>query len=272
MDEPSLDLLGVGVRSVSYLPNRSGHDLCYYDFPLCHDAFAEGQSDSRPFLDRGCFWRVRGRKSLSYTLIAFEDASEAWRQLQEKVSSGLKVQTLNYTYSLPSDIPTEQGPTEYWVEDFSRMRRKDGEPATKLRKAWLDGLEVRPPTEGDAAEVFRGWAAWAGDRHFLVFKGHYLRWLKMHFSGIGPSKLIGFYKGGRPVGIFGYEEYNGTKAVVVAKHLPELKPNVLWVYGLRDAGDGLVLCGSTADMLKSRLGMYPRESWTFKKEGLSDLV
>lgn len=270
MEEPSFDLLGGAVERITYLPKRSGLDLNYYDFPLCHDAFATGQSDARPLLEKGCFWRVRGRKSLSYTLIAFDDAAEAWKQLQEKISSGAKVGTLNYTYERPKDIPTQNGPTEFFVEKFSTILKNDGYPASKLRNAWVEGLETREPTEAEAQTIFDGWVEWAGDRHFMVFKGHYLSWMRLHYTGAGSSKLIGFFREGKPVGMIGYEEYNGVKAVILAKHLSELKPNVLWALGLRDAGEGLVLCGSTADTFKSRFGMSQRESWTFKKAGLSE--
>ena len=144
------------------------------------------------------------------------------------------------------------------------MTRKDGTPSSKLRKAWTEGLEILPPSEKDVRSVFDGWAEWAGSRHFMVFKGHYLSWIRAHFSGGRDTRLLGFYREGKPIGVLGYETYNGTRVVVLAKHLPELKPNVLWAKGLLDAGDGVVLCGSTADDFKSRFGMYQRESWTFK--------
>ena len=117
--------------------------------------------------------------------------------------------------------------------------------------------------------VFDAWVKWADSRHFMVFKGHYKEWLRRHFDQESPgTRLTGFFMKGSPVGIFGTETVGDVGVVVVAKHMPELKPNVLWVRGLQDTGTHRILCGSTADTFKSRLGMLSERSWAFDLSGV----
>ena len=255
----------------SFKLDRAPEDLTYFDFPSNREAFAHGQKDARPHIEGGCYWRLRGRTVLSYTLLTFQDPAEAWDQIKAKKKAGFKVQVLNWAGTPPVGIPTKKSHTEYWVENWSTMRRKKtrGPLCTKLAPAWIRGLTIRPPTEAEASQVFKEWVEWPGDRHFMVMKGHYLEWLRRHFAGESTgTSVLGYFHGDRPLGIFGGETYRGVGVIVVAKHLPDVKADVLWVRGLESMGDGRILCGSTADMFKTRMGMNSMSSWTFDLSSL----
>lgn len=249
--------------------DRPVRDWSYYDFASNREAFAMGQSDARPYIEGGCYWRLRGRTVFKYTLLAFNDPEEAWEQLKAKATEGHGVQVTNYTTPRPEGIPTKPSHAEFWVDGISSMMRK-GKPITKLRQVWVEGLETRPLVDPAEAEViFNAWVEWAKTRHFMVFKGHYQKWLERHFNGeTSGTRLLGYYRDGQPLGMFGTETVDGVSVVVVAKHFESLHPNVLWIRGLQDLGEGRVLCGSTADTLKSRMGMNQSESWAFDLSSL----
>ncbi len=112
--------------------------------------------------------------------------------------------------------------------------------------------------------VFRDWAAWAGGRHFMVFRGHYLRWLEDYFECRSDrTHLVGVVQEAGITGIFGWETWRGFAQVTIAKHTPALSGRELWVAGLQAIGSMPTLCGSTADVLKEQLGLEPHPSWLF---------
>lgn len=230
----------------------------YYDFSVCREAFATGQSDARPFELDGCYYRRRGRKHTHLTLLSFDDAGKAWDQLTDFRHSGAKVQSLNYTAPAGS-VPTKPGPTEWVMRDFRAKLEETGSRGQDLRRATRRaGLPVRPTRE-QAREVFDAWAAWAASRHFMVFRGHYLSWLDLHFSGAANTHLVMFERSG----IFGWEVQDGIAQVTLAKHQPEFRAKSLWSAGLYAISSETTLCGSTADTLKSQLGCEARASWKF---------
>ena len=170
------------------------------------------------------------------------------------------MQSVNYTSSHGA-VPVKKGPVEWVVDNFPDLLSQCGDRAQTLRRASRKG-QVVGVTHAEAMRVFDIWKDWAATRHFMVFKGHYLSWLERHFAG-APTTLIGISVRGSIEGIFGFEEYEGIKQVTIAKHTPSLPAKTLWTIGLQAAGNGRVLCGSTADKLKHDMGFQPLQSWMF---------
>jgi len=235
----------------------------YYDFPECRAAFATGQKDARLVERDGCLYRLRGRTHNHWTLLSFQDAYEAWRQLSVYRQAGDRVQAVNFTSPVPQ-LPIVKGPAEWFTENFEDVTRSSGAIAQAVRRYSRKGVLVSVSAE-DASKIFLQWMAWAKTRHFMVFRGHYESWLRRHFSGESVStSLLGVADSeGWIEGIFGFEESHGIRQVTVAKHTPRLHPKTLWAVGLAAAGAGRILCGSTADKLKHDIGLSSVQSWTF---------
>lgn len=245
----------------------------YYDFPRCRAAFARGQKDARPCELGLCHYRLRGRTRDHFTLLSFDTPGEAWLQMKMLKRRGARVQVLAYTYPQPPALPTRSVATEWWTPDYAAILAGSGKRASELRRALRHTWATHRPSRDEVTLVFDEWKAWAGGRHFMVFKGHYERWLYDHFADRGPTHLIGVYSGTRVEGIFGWEtmEHKGrtVACVVIAKHTPRLRGRELWVQGLNQIGSIPSHCGSTADDLKAQLGLTPMEAWTFDLRKLS---
>jgi hypothetical protein len=250
----------------------------YYDFPRCREAFARGQSDARPEVRGGCYYRRRGRTHSHYTLLSFLDPYEAWDQLREYAREGARVGAVNFTSPEPQRAPTKRGITEWVSKDFpvtfATQLEENGRSAQQLRRiaravdAFITVEQVSLP---EALSIFDTWVQWAGARHFMVFKGHYRKWIEMYYEAPDSCHLIGVEKAGRLVGIFGWEDQGELSQVTIAKHTPELKGKELWIAGMKAIGSRQVLCGSTADYMKLQLGLQPRESWVFDLAKVRDV-
>lgn len=247
--------------SGSILPN-----LGYYDFPLCREAFCSGQKDARPEVVEGCHFRLRGRNYNQWTLLTFDTAEHGLALLLDFRTRGDKVQSLNYTAPSESLRPSQvrRGPLEWVSVDFPSLPRGTGKRAQMLRRALRSCSIADEVTSLATLKVFQEWLAWAKQRHFMVFTGHYLKWLELWRRNPERARLIGVEIGGKLEGIFGYEEHCGIYQVTIAKHTPRLPPKSLWAAGLSHIGKATVICGSTADDLKHQLGLTSRSSWMFK--------
>ena len=240
----------------------------YWEFPRCREAFALGQADARPEVIDGCYYRRRGRTHRHMTLLSFEDANQVWAQMQGLAQEGARVQCVNYTKPmpvLPGDAWTRKGPVEWWTSDFPAVfAAATGSHGKRLRQYARQASVGPAPTLQEAIGVFDRWAEWAKTRHFMVFKGHYLKWLRMYYDDPGNCKVVGVYVKGALQGLFGWETVGDTTQITIAKHTEELEGKALWVTGLMAIGaQKKVLCGSTADKLKLELGLTPMPSWTF---------
>jgi len=233
--------------------------LGYYDFPACALAFCTGQKDARPYREGGCLYRRRGRKTTALTLVSFSDPAEAYSQLLRYKGEGAKVQSLNYTSPIPEGIRTKRGPTEWMQHDFDAVRNAGGSRGKRVRRQIRLAGDPYEPTREEALRIFAEWQAWAEGRHFMVFKGHYLSWIDLHYRREFPTRLIAF-KGG---GIFGWEVHEGVAQITIAKHTPEFPVHDLWSGGLNAIEQKTIHCGSTADRLKELLGCTPVPSWSF---------
>ena len=239
----------------------------YWDFPRCREAFARGQKDARPEVIDGCYYRRRGVNHQHMTLLSFDHPEEAWEQLGRLKWNGVRVQSVNYT-SLEPGLPIRKGLVEWEVTDAPAVfGATTGRAGRRLRWLAKQGTVELHPSWEEASRVFSVWAEWAKERHFMVFKGHYLKWLGMFYEDPGACHLIGIRVNGVVEGLFGWETWDkpGDRLaqITIAKHTPALEGKALWVLGLQAIGPGKILCGSTADKLKSELGLSSKPSWMF---------
>jgi hypothetical protein len=234
----------------------------YFDFPRCREAFALGQKDARPVTFGSCYYRLRGRTRSHFTLLSFDSPLEAWEQLGHLKAKGARVQGVNFTSPQPP-LPVAKGPTEWISTDFPKQfEEATGRHGKRLRRLHRQ-VSIGIPSKEEALHVFKQWEAWAKGRHFMVFKGHYLKWIEMFYENPGNCHLISVFTGGKIEGIFGWEETDDLCQVTIAKHSAALEGKALWVAGLLTIGSRKVLCGSTADKLKKELGLERIESWVF---------
>jgi hypothetical protein len=188
------------------------------------------------------------------------------------------VGAVNFTSPEPQRAPTKRGITEWVSKDFpvtfAAQLQGSGRPAKRLRRlaravdAFITVGEVDLP---NALNILDTWVEWAAARHFMVFKGHYRKWIEMYFEAPENCHLIGVRKAGRLVGVFGWEDKGKLSQVMIAKHTAELEGKELWIAGMRAIGSRPVLCGSTADSMKHQLGLQPRASWVFDLSKVKDV-
>ncbi len=245
----------------------------YYSFPRCREAFATGQKDARPHRIGSLYYRLRGRNKFAYTLLSFGDPEEAWDDMERLKGEGAKVRAVEFSGVPPDSVPTKPGDTEFYATGGAGqvLADRSGKMRRKLRRIirQFDAEIVIDPPRADAFEAFDRWVEWAAGRHFMVFKGHYSRWLEMYYEQTlmgavdGACFLIGFYVDGECVGIFGGEQCGDWSQIVITKHTEALNARAVWYEGLKRTPTELVHCGSTADDLKRDLGLHETPSWTF---------
>jgi hypothetical protein len=235
----------------------------YYDFPAIRAAFASGQSDASLVRRGGCYYRRRGRNYAQMTLLSFLDPAEAWGQLRELSREGAWVAAVHFTTRPPDQIPVKAGPREWIATDFAAQLTEPGRHSKRLRWYARQAEIQTEVSRRESEKVLSEWAVWSRGRLFQVCTGHYLRWLEMYHEGAARCSLIGVRHRGELQGIWGFEQFRDSCAVIVAKHLPSLEGKTLWVLGLSAMGMRTVLCGSLTNQLKKELGLHPVKSWTF---------
>lgn len=246
----------------------------YFDFPRSRLAFCEGQSDARPFEWGKYLFRKRGRNKFSYTLVSFHiddiigyPSCFAHDKMEVLKDQGYKVNSVNFTEGITgTESWVKKGPVEFYVNQVPDLSHHSKKTQARIRNYMNREIIIRDPSQPEAMKIFQEWVEWADTRHFMVFKGHYRRWLEMYFDYQGPCTLIGYYQGGMLVGIMGWEVCGKEAQITIAKHNRDLRPEVLWLRGLQEIfhhNPGLkkVHCGSTADQLKRKLGMKESPSW-----------
>ena len=244
--------------------------LNYWDFPIAALTFCESLSFSMPCWKDGCLYRHAGKKG--DTLVTYSSVDNLPR----------RAKTLNYMDAHVKDCAeVKKGPTEYrigpeWLEKVPGQQFHSATVRTALRKGgrlfdWTNDF-----TETESAQLFREWVESAKKRHFMVFKGHYLRWLKYYFNGLDSSLRMGGVRDkntGKLVGMFGWEYFRCHACITIAKILPVHNSTAVytWTRGLQECIQGApeplksVFCGSTADFLKQSIELTPMPSWEMKK-------
>jgi hypothetical protein len=258
--------------------------LSYFDFPFSREAFCSGRGPTSYVYEfGGSVFRHYGRNAHEYTLVGLrgQSGADVENNLRILLEHGT-IKSVNFTGPVPEGLPTVKGPTEWRVPgEWSPGAGRSAKTRETIRRAGR-GFKIRRADEADRARVdavFRGWVEWAKTRHFMVFRGHYERWLscwkpifELPTSWTSARTSVFLYliedQDGAAVGIFGgeYAPSVAEAQITIAKHLPSLPAKALWSLGLGRViadydGVRLVHCGSTADKLKSDLGMTGVPSW-----------
>ncbi len=259
--------------------------LSYFDFPFSQRAFCESRgATSHMYTNQGVHFRHYGRNIRELTLVGWEPGAPVRAVLEEELGTDAKLKTVNFidpeVDGSERHLPLLPGPREWFMppgwEPGAGSSKKH---RYNLRRA-CRGLKVntigtyQPDMKGVVDDIFEGWLRWADGRHFMVFKGHYRRWLDEFLCTANPRCFLVIieHEERGPVGMFGGEVHPmlPEAQITIAKHKPELDGKAMWVLGLealRSHLDRLCLmphlvhCGSTADQLKQIIGLTPLPSW-----------
>lgn len=245
----------------------------YFDFPSSMAAFGESLSSSHLCtVDNGDVFFRRLNKNL--TLLSYYCSSARLRTiLTTLLSDGYKIKSLNYVNKDMTDFLTRRFDDEYWVDqswDWETVLQ-DSNNKRKKRKAFRRCEPMYPPefnpTYDEAMYVFEEWYQAAKLRHFMVVRGHYIRYIQRYFEKPNNVKLIGYRNlDGGMVGIMGYEMFNGDAQITLGKHLigDYYFPRyflVCAINAMKADGAKKMYFGSEADDLKVSLRMTADRSY-----------
>jgi hypothetical protein len=255
--------------------------LSWSSFPFCQLATATGRGPtSHPYAVLDVNFRHYGRTVHEYMLLGWERSGNVADALRILLTRGHKVKSVNFTLPVPLGLPTRPGPTEWRIPgDWQEPRLGTGKTAQTVRRA-CRGLLTTRSVPGDPFThcILEEWAKWAANRHYMVFRGVYRRWLVMWDERcmVGSPWLYQVVQeDGGVLGIFGGEidKATGEAVVTLAKHLPQLDGKALWCLGLKslmeEYNPSMVHCGADADELKRGLGMLAHRSWVPDLKALS---
>lgn len=242
--------------------------LSYFDFPFSQRSFCYGQSDAIMVHKGGAIFRRRAIRK--YTLVGLikplEPLTGLREVIREMLADGNELSSVTF-YNQVADLPMKKYQKvkgEYWVDgNFdvmfkNRSGKMRGEVNRQCSKYTIRelGLEFKD----SAIQVFNQWATWAQTRHFMVFKGHYMKWLENYFDPYVGGTLFGVFRDNTLVGLYGGEYHEETREcqITILKHLEGVHFTAINVLGLRAMMEKFhptfVHLGSTADYIKTLLG------------------
>ena len=259
--------------------------LQHTDFPFWRETFATARGATSHLVDRqgsGVYFRKYGRNApFEYTFMGADHEDEVVRECRDLLAQGHRLKSLTFTKPTRFDLPTAKAAPDYRVAgDFdTELRGRSKKTQQTMRRLCRDA-EISFATPFDkptVMNIFNTWCAWATTRHFMVFKGHYRRWLDLYFEPGRPQNVFLYIidKGGYPAAIFGGEYDPATKEaqVHIAKHTPDIDGKAMWIEGLWQLqlqwSPSVIHCGSTADRLKLDLGMEPHPAWALDVKKLA---
>lgn len=258
----------------------------YFDFPSSMIAFGESMPGSTLLqIDHEVYFRQRNKQ---LTLITYFCSSEELiKVLKDLKNLGFYIKGLNYTNKDMNGITKKKSHKEFFAlngysaKDFALSLDPKSHTRRDILLAIRKGEETYTvETELDKKEafnLFNDWVEEAKDRHFMVVKGHYNRYLERYFARKNNVHMLGFRRksDGLLYGIAGYEEFDEMAQATLGKHrigdrnfarfylikLIETMLNTKWMSG------GLtkkIFLGSTADYLKVSLNLSWSQSYKFE--------
>lgn len=247
--------------------------LDYFDFPASAAAFCLSLNNSEARFVDNCLLRRRGDH---YKLITFRGSAEEALQTLQGIKG--KVKSLTFAFrERPQGQPL--GDYEYYVDTpfvlEDRIAHHSGKHRYVMRRDYRLSQERYEVGLGEFSkeEVRELWDTWtedAKDRHFMLFKGHYLAYLDMYFAGVGNIQFLSFRRKSDGVlwATVGFEVKGDKAQITVNKH--QLGDNSFAVFGFAKTlewigglGVSRIICGDTIDVFKQKLGLDKRRSWRF---------
>ena len=244
----------------------------YFDFPFSALAFAYSLSSSELLIDSGVIFRKRNK---NLTLIGYVCSAFYLREiLDRRISQGFKIKSLNFVHKDFEGLKIKSYGYEYFVRNgyneesvlISKSTKTRRRTEAKLRKC-SKKYRIVEPKKSEVLKVFGLWAEGAKKRHFMVVKGHYLRYIENYFNNPRNTKIIGFRNEEGLVAVAGYEIFKNRAQITLMKNAPVDYnfPIYFWFETIKDifASSEVekVFCGSTADELKMFLGMEREKSF-----------
>jgi hypothetical protein len=245
----------------------------YFQFPYSLEAYCSSLSHSRLLIKKVGSGHIITRDTrLKSTLACFTcTAEEMLDYFQGEIKKLSSLNFINYSgakkfygkeffvekgYDLNSILSQFTGKHKYNIKREYNISNNKYKIATNL-------------TQTEVLGVFNAWIEFAKKRHFMVFKGHYLQYIKNYFKSNDTGiKLFGLRnKNNELVSVCGWEERGGRAQITLMK-LIELDysfSTFFWIKSLETIFEmssvDFVFCGSTADKLKERIGMKSKRSF-----------
>lgn len=251
----------------------------YFDFPSTVIAFSKSMKTSNLFVYSDyIFFRKYGK---TLTLITYFCSSQKLFSVLKKYSKlGYKIKVLNCVNKDMGIFKKNSYGKEFWIDksyDFklgflkSRTKRKMRNKLLRSSEKYYVDYNF---SFDEFLDLFDKWFDKAKERHFMVVKGHYISYVRLFFSGVLKNvKLIGYRtkKDNSLYAVSGYEVWNGNAQITVMKHIigDNNFSKYFWLKTLEiimENGVDKIFCGSTADGLKSQLGMNFYKSYKIKLE------
>lgn len=251
----------------------------YFDFWNSLSAFGRSLGSSELVEYQGAYFRQRNK---ILTLCSYSCPGEELRDILSKLQAKqYKIKTLNFVHKDFSKLDIKfykhefyiQG-TQFTIEEALSKAKNSSKTNQKIRRGYrtvenLYVLDTSPPKD-QCLHVFWKWVKYAKKRLFMVVTGHYLKYLELAYVPGTGIHILGFRRKdtGELCGIAGWEySQNNNAQITLMKHL-ELEngfPKFFWIKTIdtimrqrHNPGPSLVFCGTTADELKTRIGL---DSW-----------
>ncbi len=254
----------------------------YFDFPSSLIAFGESLKSSQLFEpSKGIFFRKRNQQ---VTLITFFCSSEELKEvINHMKASGHKIKSLNFVNKPLTPFKTKFYMNEFWVDQTYDLVDVLGKYKRKMaynirRDIKISGNKYSVHLEGQGSgddvthrkvlELFEEWYKFAKERHFMVMRGHYLKYIERYFQNKNNVQFLSFWRKSDNTlfGISGYERFHNQAQLTIMKHLggDYSFPRFFWftvVQHILNTGVEKLFCGSTADDLKEALGFNKEKSY-----------
>ncbi len=250
----------------------------YFDFPSSLIAFGESLGSSYLLnYEDIVYFRVRNNYA---TLVTYFCESKFLRELIEDMKKkGWNIKSLNFVNKDMKEFKTKFYMNEFFIdEDYNQetiyegLKRKSRYNIQRELKIAKEKFEIissmsKPKfSYSDIIILFNNWVTFAKERHFMVMKGHYLKYIKRFYEKQNNVTFLYFVRKSDNLlfGVSGFEYFQGKVQLTIMKHMggDYSFPRFFWLetinYILNTFHPEKVFCGSTADTLKEVL--------KFKKE------
>lgn len=257
-----------------------GNPIDYFDFPFSMYSFGKSLKSSKLVskkVESGyIFFREYGK---TLTLVNYTCNPYDLKKYIERVKKiGKKVKCLNFVNKPMDGFEKISYGKEYYVEgdydfDFGWMKSKSrSKLRNKLRNSEKSYYVDYDFSYEEFKELFDKWFNAAQERHFMVVKGHYLAYAKLYFeTDFDYVHMLGIRKkeNNELYAVSGFEVFNSKVQMTVMKHQigDNYFPKWFWITVLKEIfkfNPEKVFCGTTADALKSELGMKFEKSYKLK--------